>query len=255
MARRGHARRKTIFSAILLTTAAALLSPVALMSAWVHAESPSTQVFSTVLGEFRSVVLDDLLAVRMNTATAMAVTSNAQAREVALDRGEALFELQQDGTRLLLVAAGNTIVSTRAAIFSVHLRDPKNLDVMVTAGQITVGTTTMHKNQLARVSPGGTVVRDIDDAEASRKLQWVDRYIAFSGETLAEAVAEFNRYNVRKLVIADRTISTLAIGGHFRTTDVDSFVAALRPIGVQRMKADAANGDDAIRLVSSQRKD
>jgi ferric-dicitrate binding protein FerR (iron transport regulator) len=58
MARPGHARRHTTFAAITSLAAAALLSPVALMSAWVYAESLPLQVYSTAIGEIRPIVLD-----------------------------------------------------------------------------------------------------------------------------------------------------------------------------------------------------
>jgi transmembrane sensor len=71
--------------------------------------------------------------------------------------------------------------------------------------------------------------------------------VTFAGETLAEAVAEFNRYNSRKLVIADRSISFISIGGQFRVSDVQSFVAALRPLGVRAGYSD----ENSIRLVGT----
>jgi len=66
MARLGHARRHATFAAIASVAAAALLSPVALMSAWVYAESLPTQVYSTAVGEIRPIVLDEWISVRMN---------------------------------------------------------------------------------------------------------------------------------------------------------------------------------------------
>ncbi len=248
MARRSRARRKTIFAAIVTTTAAALLSPVALMSAWVHAETLPTQVFSTAVGEIRRIVLGEQLAVKMNTSTGLTVTSSPQLCEVSLDHGEALFDLQRDSTRPLRVVAGNVAVSARASKFSVRVLDAKNVELVVSTGQVTVGTTTIREHQLARISPGGIVLREFSEAEVNRKLEWTTGHISFSGETLAEATAEFNRYNVRKLMISDRTISTLTIGGKFSSSDIDSFVAALRPMGIRRVEGD---GDKVICLVSS----
>ena len=255
MARRSHARSKTIFAAIFTTAVVALLSPVALMSAWVHAESLPMQVYSTALGELRRVVLGEQLAVSMNTSTGLTVTNSAQLCEVSLDHGEALFELARESTRPLRVAAGIAVMNTRAATFSVRVRDAKHVDLMVSSGQVTVGTTIVREHQFARISPAGMVLREFNEAEVSRRLEWTTGHIAFTGETLAEAIAEFNRYNVRKLEIADRTISAFAIGGKFSSGDIDSFIAALRPMGIRRMKDDVAKGAGAIRLVGSQESD
>jgi transmembrane sensor len=122
----------------------------------------------------------------------------------------------------------------------------------VKSGSVAVGTTIVRENQLAKIAPGGGMsVRELRGEDVERRFAWTAGYVSFSGETLAEAVEEINRYNARKLVISDRTIHSLTIGGKFLATDVDSFVAALRPLGVRRLKDDLAPGDDTIRLVGS----
>jgi transmembrane sensor len=45
--------------------------------------------------------------------------------------------------------------------------------------------------------------------------------------TLAEAVAEFNRYNAHKIVIEDQRIADLSVAGSFRANNVDAFVRLL----------------------------
>jgi transmembrane sensor len=245
MARLGHARQH--FAAIITLPTAALLSLVALMSAWVYAESLPMQVYSTAIGEIRHVALDKWLSLRVNTGTAAAVTLGQELAEIALDHGEALFEMERESPRSLHVIAGSMVMSTRAAKFSVRMRDAKNMEMLVSTGHVTVGTTLVHENQMARISPDGIRLRDLDGQDVARRLEWTKGHIAFAGETLAEAVAEFNRYHDRKLVIADRTISFIPIGGTFVIDDVQSFVAALRPLGVRAAKAD----ENAIRLVGS----
>ena len=57
--------------------------------------------------------------------------------------------------------------------------------------------------------------------------------------TLVEAVAEFNRYNRRQIVIDDPSIETFHIGGTFDTQDLDNFVGALSSFGI---RADSTTG-------------
>jgi len=80
----------------------------------------------------------------------------------------------------------------------------------------------------------------------TRGRLWFDRV------TLAEAVAEFNRYNHRQLVIEDPAIAGLHISGTFDATDTDSFVEALKNVWHTRAptagKADDHN-PETIRLV------
>jgi ferric-dicitrate binding protein FerR (iron transport regulator) len=66
----------------------------------------------------------------------------------------------------------------------------------------------------------------------SQRLAWArihqrNGWIAFRGETLETVAAEFNRYNGRQLVMGDAATGHLLVGGKFRLTDVDGFLAAL----------------------------
>jgi transmembrane sensor len=55
-------------------------------------------------------------------------------------------------------------------------------------------------------------------------LSWRQGYLSFDKTTLADAVAEFNRYNKRKIVIEDPSIAAIRIGGQFRATNADGFL-------------------------------
>ena len=46
-------------------------------------------------------------------------------------------------------------------------------------------------------------------------------------QSLGEAAAEFNRYNVRKIVIQEPAVAALKIEGNFRATNVEAFVRLL----------------------------
>jgi len=65
----------------------------------------------------------------------------------------------------------------------------------------------------------------LDDAE--HMLDWRQGLLAFRDTTLAEAAAEFNRYNARKLVIGDAEAGALRVGGSFRADNATAFVRLL----------------------------
>jgi transmembrane sensor len=88
--------------------------------------------------------------------------------------------------------------------------------------------------------------RIVPPDDITRKLAWTAGHLVFQGETLNEAVQEFNRYNQRKLAIADQTIVQQVVGGDFTATDPDSFVAALWKLFGIQARADKTNG--TIRL-------
>jgi len=77
----------------------------------------------------------------------------------------------------------------------------------------------------------------------TRKLAWTQGRLWFDRVTLAEAIAEFNRYNRRQIVIEDPAIAGIRIGGALDATEVDSFVAALATFGI-KAEPTRTNQDD-----------
>jgi len=77
-----------------------------------------------------------------------------------------------------------------------------------------------------------TVIPVPPDAMA-QALAWREQQLQFSTETLAEMVAEFNRYNAHQLVIDDPRLATKRFGGTFPSNDSAGFVLLLeREFGV-----------------------
>jgi transmembrane sensor len=80
----------------------------------------------------------------------------------------------------------------------------------------------------------------LPDAEAH--LTWREGVIALRNSTLRDAIAEFNRYAVRKIVIADPGIADLRIEGNFRSDDAAGFVELLQtafPVRVTQQSNDS----------------
>jgi hypothetical protein len=68
--------------------------------------------------------------------------------------------------------------------------------------------------------------------ELARRLAWAasyqqDGWLAFRGQSLESVATELNRHNDRKLIIGDPQTGRLLVGGQFRMTDLEGFVAAL----------------------------
>jgi ferric-dicitrate binding protein FerR (iron transport regulator) len=71
--------------------------------------------------------------------------------------------------------------------------------------------------------------------------------LQFTGQTLAEAVEEFNRYNGRKLVIRDPQVAALRISGRFALADIDTFIATLEgPFGIEAVESGPPGFEAAI---------
>ncbi len=64
----------------------------------------------------------------------------------------------------------------------------------------------------------------------SKSLGWERGLLIFENARLAEVAAEFNRYNVKKLRIADAKTARRTIGASFPTNDVELFADMARDV-------------------------
>src|SRR5690606_19676083 len=131
--------------------------------------------------------------------------------------------------------------------FSVR-RNPEDVRVVVTEGKVRLETRTGEDGRAQPVSllPAGSVatagrngvlVRSVPVADAERYLEWREGFLTFDDTSLAEAAAEFNRFNARKLELGDREVAALRIGGNFRWSNTDGFVGLLEqgfPVRAER---------------------
>jgi transmembrane sensor len=185
--------------------------------------------YMTPIGGVASVTLKDGSKVTLNTDTEIRVGLSARERDVDLKRGEAFFEVVKDSQRPFVVSAGGKRVIAVGTQFSVR-RDAEDLEVVVTEGKVRVedaGETVLTPGTIAHAGDAGVLVQRKTVPEAQEHLSWRTGVLMFRDQTLGEAVAEFNRYNERKIVIADPKVTDLRIEGNFRATNVDAFVRLL----------------------------
>jgi len=190
----------------------------------------SGTTYQTGIGEIRRVPLTDGSTVTVNTASSVSVEFDDSLRRVRVDKGEAWFQVAKDTARPFLVEAGRVRVKAVGTAFSVRRRDGR-ADILVTEGVVEVWTDGASQPPV-RVSAGArafiredaTVERTVNaTASIDRALAWRSGKIDLDGETLEEAVAEFNRYNQRKLRIADPKLASEAFDGVFRVDDPEGF--------------------------------
>jgi len=197
----------------------------------------SSKAYATAIGERRVVVLTDGSRVELNTDTRLEVRMTPIGRRARLLKGEALFEVNPDRRRSFVVAAKDDEVrSERAAAFNVRV-SPQAVKVLVVDGAVEVRGRTgpdgerfssrLSAGALGVYGPAGPSARTTTTGETERALSWRYGAIVLSGEKLSEAAAEFNRYNAKRLVVADPAIADLRLGGYFKQRDVEGFARAL----------------------------
>ncbi len=244
------------------------------MALWTAIERPGWQTYATDFGGFERILLADGSVVHLNTNSEMRVRLSDERREIVLERGEALFTVAHDSARPFDVQANGTTVRAVGTVFSVRLGSARDVEVIVKEGRVQIdppklqpidANTDVAPPPASLLSAGETVrikprevaelkVIKVAEEDVSRKLSWTQGRLIFERQTLAEVVAEFNRYNRRQMVIADPAIAGRRVGGGFEATDIDSFIAALEhSFGIRAFPNPQEQPDaELIRLVGTQ---
>lgn len=229
-------RRRRMLAAAIAASAAAIFATVAVQL------DGAVDHYRTVVGERRTVRLADGSRIRLNTNTSVEVSLSDARRTVRLLRGEADFAVARDPARPFVVKADGALVRALGTEFAVRLR-PDLTEVMVLKGTVEVRNETgIHARRVAAgnaaaVRSSAVAVSRLQPSEARRRLAWETGQLTFRGETLSQAVEEFNRYRESPIVIGDPMLAGLRIGGTFRLDSSEAFVKALeRSFGVRAVR-------------------
>jgi transmembrane sensor len=192
--------------------------------------------YRSQIGAIEIVSLADGSKVTLNTNSAIHVALSDVERRIDLTEGEAFFEVAKDPRRPFVVSAGGRLIVAVGTKFSVFRR-AQDTRVVVTEGRVKVEdlhgsapsgpATDLPAGSIARAGSAGVLVNHATVAEAETYMSWRSGYISLHDTKLAVAVAEFNRYNTKQLVIADPAIAELQIGGNLRAQNVEAFVRVL----------------------------
>ncbi len=206
-----------------------------------YAMTAAGQIYTTRRGEMKILPLADGSVVNLNTDSRIKVLYTAETRAIHLDRGEALFDVAKDAARPFIVYAGDTEVRAVGTSFSVVRLADAPVQVVVREGIVEVNR--VRRSAAVRLKANMRAVAPIlsDDlmaplpirtvaiapAEVERAVAWREGRIAFEGETLAQAVKDFQRYSDTRIVIDDPAIAAEEVTGLFQANDPVGFAQAV----------------------------
>jgi transmembrane sensor len=197
------------------------------------------------------VVLADGSILRLNTASKVDVHLTSAQRVIRLVSGEALFDVAHDPNRPFFVDVGHARIRAVGTEFNVRMR-PDLVELTVTEGVVAVASAGDKRplGQQPHISAGGAAAirqgtvapADLNPEALRQRTAWREGVIELDGNTVEQAVAEFNRYRDVPMVIGDQRIATLRVGGRFGLSESDRFVAALQ----RTLPVHAITGTDGI---------
>lgn len=232
----------------------ALMLPAALlllaMPEW--SSSPEYADYATGTGQRKFVTFPDGTQLDLNTNSAIRVKYTARERTIYLERGEAFFDVAHDATRPFYVHADDRLVQVLGTRFAVRMDEGKTVtsvvDGRVKLGRMVDGAwreaLVLTRGDTA-ISQGGQTLAVYDDMDGvNNALGWMRGLLIFDRVTLGDAVQQFNRYNKRKLAIADDRLTQIQIGGAFRPENVEGFLRLM--VDAHGLKIDET--PDEVRL-------
>lgn len=226
--RRGRTARRVRQVAALAASLVLVAGLATLTSTVLRGAGP---VYRTETGEHHVVPLADGTRVELNTATRLRASVKAERRQVWLERGEAYFDVAHDPAHPFVVHAARHKITVLGTRFSLRLEDGR-LEVAVAEGRVRIDTATdptiLTPGGIAVVGPAGVQVDTVPVAEVEDRLGWRQGRLYFDQVRLEDAVAEFNRYNHRKLAVTDAQVAGMRIGGSFEATNTAAFTTLLR---------------------------
>jgi len=233
------------------------LAALALLRADSHLWSPPPAwlPYATAVGEEGRFVLQDGTHVDLNTGSRIAARFTGAGREIRVTQGEALFTVSNPTPWPLSVRVGEAILRARDARFMVRMRAAGQTEVLVITGRISIDagdvSTQVDAGQLISLKSNYVLGRVLLSAAAlNRRTAWVDGWLWFVESPLPEAIAEFNRYHDRRLVLVDPALARVRIGGRFRSSDLASFIATLEHSFGVRAATAVVHGTDTVIYLS-----
>lgn len=242
-AKNPHAASKSVWFRRLPMIAAALVV-VGLGTAW-YLSGSRANTYRTSIGALATIPLADGSKVVLNTDSQIDVIFNSKGRSIKLRRGEAFFEVSKDLARPFVVEIADKRVVAVGTQFSVR-RDEDEIRVYVEEGRVRIKRPGIASKAAETQLPAGFEAKTVKTAlvvdrptpaQVEQLLGWRTGYLRFRDASLADAVVEFNRYSLHRIVIQDPSIADIRIGGSFRTDDADGFLDLLRsgfPVNVER---------------------
>ncbi|RZS33544.1 FecR family protein [Corticibacter populi] len=211
---------------------------------WLHGRPPSSDRLSlrTGRGEMRELTLPDGSQLMLDTATELQVRYHADARELRLHQGQAVFSVVPDAQRPFRVVAGSVRVTVTGTRFSVrHTPDQAGRaapEVAVASGEVRVEggrLDLLGRWQAEEALPahaltaGQQLVWDgqagapsLASIRPDQFANWRERRVSFSDTPLAQAVAELERYADTGITSMDPRAAQLRLSGTFRSGDAQA---------------------------------
>lgn len=232
--------------------AASLTAMIAIPALWPDDRAPrpgagtaSEQALrlATAKGERRTFLLKDGSRVSLNADTIVEARYSADARDLRLVSGQALFHVAHDRSRPFTVAAASQIVTATGTAFDVAVRRDGSVRVSLLEGHVRIEPS--RRSGLARLIPAlarenldpgqqltasTSAAPEIGVGDVEQVTAWNRGLVILRDEPLGDALDAFNRYAERQIVAVGPDLQDLKVSGMFAVDASGDFLLALQTL-------------------------
>jgi len=216
-----HTDRRHLLRHLALGALAAAIV-VGLAFAWPRARLALTPgaTYETAAGQVRDVTLADGSTVALNGASRIRVKIGGGRRQVALERGEALFDVRHDPARPFVVVAGGGRVTVLGTRFDLALNRAR-VDLEVERGLVRFESASgepsgvlvpaSHRSALA-----DGIIAPPTPTDAETAAAWKTGWLRAVDMPLAEILPRLERWSDKPIIVNDETLLRKRVEGRFR---------------------------------------
>lgn len=223
---------------VKLMTAAIAIAALFAGGVYEYAFAPQGRTYATNIGGRKILTLPDGSQIELNTNTSVRLAADETGRKVWLTKGEAFFQVHHDAAHPFTVVVGDHVITDLGTKFLVR-RQPDGMTVSLIEGSARVEAvgpdaqaqaTDLKPGDIARATHASVSVSHTQIAKLETTLGWQHGVLIFHETSLADAAAEFNRYNRKQLIVPDPVIAKLTVDGTFPSTRVETFARLARDV-------------------------
>lgn len=209
---------------------------------------------ATAVGQRAMTRFEDGTTITLDTDTLLRVVEWESDRVVELVRGQARFDVESDPERPFSVLADGRRVTSLGTVFDVRV-DPETVSVTLVEGRVRVEAPdeSASEPRTAELTPGSRLTASrgghwrVARTDTRRATSWLTGELILDGQSLAQAVAEMNRYSEVKLTLADDRVAATPVSGVFQLGRSEEFARALQDYGLARIGGTSTRKIELVR--------
>jgi transmembrane sensor len=217
------------------TGAAALVAVVGVggwQAGWYRAAAPAPLHYETARGQQLDVALADGSRLHLNGGTSLDVTLADKSRSVAMQRGEAYFDIAHLPDRPFTVHADGSATRVLGTAFDIDIASSGGVRIAVYRGKVRFGGD-KGADDKAVIVEAGWRTRFVDGAARTptrfdaAQQDWRQGWLDVDNMRLGELVDSLNRRGGPLIAPPPKSLASIAVAGRFRVDNPQQLLNAM----------------------------